>query len=261
MRRPGTGIARRQGIRGIGGGRPPAAFDPSSISSMTLWLDQRGQSGSPIDVWANQKAGAFPNYTASATERPATGTTIGGYAAPVFDGTNDRMSPASGGAFSALGSVSGYHFMAVLRATAATDSGSADARDQDGILGGNGGGYYGWGPRNNGGVYTLVGGHYDGAFKNAAVSFTIGAATLVEWWFDGSVVRVRAGSAAASAGTAAGNMQAAGGTEVTMLGRNYAATRFFNGPIAALLAFNASLSAANQLACRAYLATKYGVAS
>lgn len=232
------------------------AGTPDAIlgSMLTLWLDERGQVGSPIDTWTSQKAGGFGNVTASLTERPATGRTINGFAAPDFDGVNDRM--LGGGPISTLVGVTRMFFLAVVNLDAIVGSG-VDMYTNECLFGDNGNNVW-MGFRNNAGALTAGFGIFAGGLvKQVSDTVATGANVLIQGWHDGTNVNVRVG-AAAPVSLACGSIgSTASGLRV---GCNGASTVFINGACGTIIGCNDCPSAGQIAAVRSYVGGKYAVA-
>lgn len=98
--------------------------------------------------------------------------------------------------------------------------------------------------------------HWDGAAKAASVATAVGSRLLIQQRYNGTSIFARSGSAAESAGTAAGSVAVITGN--FFLGRNYQA-KFFGGKIFRVLVFNTSLSAGDITTVRERLRDIYGV--
>lgn len=235
-----------------GGG---ALTPPAILGSMlTFWVDERGQVGSPIDTWTSQVAG-FGNITASLTERPATGRTINGFAAPDFDGANDRM--IGGVPISNLVGVTKMFFLAVVNLDAIVGS-AVDMYSNECLLGDNGNNVW-LGFRNNAGALTAGFGIFAGGLvKQVSDTVVTGSAVLIQGWHDGTDVNVRIG-AAAPVSLACGSIGSRGGG--LRVGCNGASAVFMNGICGTIIGCNDCPSAAQIASVRSYVSAKYGVAA
>lgn len=223
---------------------------------LTLWLDERGQVGSPIDTWTNQKLAAFGNVTASLTERPATGRTINALAAPDFDGTNDRM--LGGGPISSLVGATKMFFLAVVSLDAIVGS-AVDMYSNECLVGDNGNNVW-MGFRNNAGALTAGFGIFSGGLvKQTSDTITTGAPVLIQGWHDGTNVNFRVGASAPATPVACGSISSRGGG--LRLGCNGASAVFMNGAVGTLIGCNDCPSAGQIAALRSYVGAKYGVAA
>lgn len=244
-----------------GGGLPwesggaGAPFTPATLGSMlTLWLDERGQVGSPIDTWNSQCAG-YGAQTAAGAFRPATGRTINGYAAPDFDGTGMRMT--GGGPISTLVGVTKMYFLAVVQLDAIVGSG-ADYYTNECLFCDQGNNVW-MGFRNNAGALTAGFGIFAaGLVKQVQDTVVTGSTVAIQGWHDGTNVNVRVG-AGATLSAACGSINST--VSGLRLGSNGGSTVFMNGAIATLIGCNDSPSAAQIAQLRAYVTAKYGCAT
>lgn len=81
MRRPGIGVARRSGWRGIGGGAPASAapFTPEDVAGLEAWYrgDDTVDSGGVVATWSDKSGNVRPLTQATAGNRPAPVTRAG----------------------------------------------------------------------------------------------------------------------------------------------------------------------------------------
>jgi hypothetical protein len=124
-RRPGFGVGRRRGFRGIGGPAVPSvpAYVPTDDADLVLWLDAelsaRTESGGVVDQWDDLSGNGY-HATSTLTARPAYNATgIGGaYPALIFDGSNDKLlTPALAAMAGAMGA--SVYVVAIDSSTAA----------------------------------------------------------------------------------------------------------------------------------------------
>lgn len=250
-RRGGGGrISRR------GGGALP--WTPAALGSkLKLWLDQRDLvvTGLGYSDWGNQ-AGASVDFTqATDSFRPAADTTINGFAAPNFDGADNRMDSTS--LLSDISAADAFEFaMVYLPDTLGADVADASAFDREAVFQSGSA----LSPRlvvsaTTSGVKLTV---FDGAaFDNTPyAAISTGVASLITGRLDAGSLYVRVGADAevSAAGGPQGDL-----TRILRIGANRNATAFCDGKLATIVWCNAVLSAAERASLRAYLAAKYGV--
>ena len=233
-------------------------WTPAELGSkVTLWLDQRDQiavSGAYAD-WGDQSPGGTSDFTqGTAANRPVAGVTLNGFEAPSFDGTNDSM---GSGILSNFISASGYHVFVVLRAVAIAGT-NGTVYLNDGVIADGGAGWWGLYLKDNGGAYEAHGFHWDSGVKEAvATGFVLGADCLLEWSFDGSVIRCSLGDGGDVNTTGVGNVGSL--ANPVSIGTGASSSLFLNGAVAAVLVCNVRLLDTEIRNVRAYLSSRYGV--
>jgi len=90
------------------------------------------------------------------------------------------------------------------------------------------------------------------------VTTALGSYLLLQARYDGTKIYARSGSAAETAGSAAGNITTV--TDTVRLGRNGGGLAFFDGKLACLIGFATNLSAGDITGARTILASRYGIA-
>lgn len=222
--------------------------------SPTLFLDERAQTGSPITQWTSQAGAGFVFATGS--DSPAAGRTIGGKAAPDFDGTNDNLEDLGGGRnLGTLIDATDWHLFLVMVADAVTGVSAGAPNSNENVIRDNGY-YWGIGLRQDGGNYRVQAYQYDGSYRIAEVSgVALGSAVLVEAYYDGVNVGCRVGAGAAVT-TPAGSVSDL--TNHIKIGRGLG---YFNGALGFVLAFDRVVSGGDVSTIRANLTRKYGVVS
>lgn len=252
--------------RGVGSLAPPyadqgggTAWAPGKLgSSLTLWLDERGQVGSPISPW-NDNSPAGNNFTA--TVKPTTGATINGYAAPTFTNASSQFMQSN--ALSSFITATQCHVFAVVKAASVPKAATASTfYIGNGVFGDLTGGYMGLVTYDVAGTKYAAFGGYDTAGHAAQDVITVGTATLLEGWLTSDqTLHLRVGSAAAVTAAMTGAIGNITGTaSLSKASAVLTPSGFFDGQIASVLVCNRSLTAGEQAAARQYLGTKYGVA-
>lgn len=253
--------------RGVGSLAPPyadqgggSAWQPSKLgSSLTLWLDERGQVGSPISPW-NDNSPAGNNFT-QGVAKPTTGSTINGYAAPTFTNASSQFMQSN--ALSSFITASQCHVLAVVKATTIPAAATAATfYVGNGIFGDLTGGFMGLVCYDVTGSKFAAFGGFDSSGHAAQSSITVGTATLLEGWLTtDKTLHLRVGSAAEVTAAMTGVIGNVTGTaSISKASASVTPAAFFDGQIASVLVCNRSLTAGEQAAARQYLGTKYGVA-
>ena len=249
----GTGLPWESG----GGGAP---WSPLALGSkLKLWLDERGQVGSPIDSIANH-GDAAGSYSGAGANRPPVGSLGGVTPVPDYDGSNDRLE--GGPALSAIISASAYHGFCVVRVDTIAREFATPTYLSPAIVC-DVGQFWGLFVRDStvgaGTAYVVDAYHWDAGIKASSDTIALATDTLVEWRYDGSKIYVRVGAAAETAGTTAASVGGLAGA--TQLGADASDVYHVDGKVGEILVCNAALSAAERTSTRAYLATKFGVAA
>jgi len=226
--------------------RPRATgFNPKSISGLLLWLDAADSSSYTIATGVSEwrdKSGNGRNFVqATGNNQPAISTiTQNGKSLLEFDGTNDRL--VASGNFLQIASCT---LFAAFRRISGTYGGvlssSTDADKSPSILIENTlGGLRGYTNVSISGVSVVD------AFCVFAGVVNAGATTL---WVNGTQ---RDSDAAVSTLDTSG-------TTTSIGSYRQSAANYFNGYIGELIAYNASLSAAQRQSVQSYLGKKWGI--
>lgn len=234
-------------------------WTPLSLGSkLRLWLDERDLvvvSGAYSD-WGDQSPAGNDFTQSTSTMRPGTGRTINTYPAPAFDGSDDRLEH---GVLTDYISASAYHAFFVLSVDGVVGTAAPPALTNDTVLG-DVNRWWNLFLRSSAGTIQAQAYHWDGAAKIAAgVGLVVGVSNLVEWSYDGTTIRCQVGGEPAAT-VAAGNATPGAGGNV-YLGYLGPACSAYDGLVAAVIVCNAFLTDAERSSTRAYLASRYGVAS
>lgn len=98
MRRPGVGVARRRGFRGIGGGgsAPAAPFTPAAEPTNRIWWDTTTVSGA-VASWVDKISGVAATQGTGSRQPTASATSIpGSYPGVTSDGNDELIAAGAG---------------------------------------------------------------------------------------------------------------------------------------------------------------------
>jgi lysophospholipase L1-like esterase len=252
------GAAAPGGFAPVGGGGAPV-FNPLTISSLKLWLDDRGQTiDTGVGSWADQSASpvaAFANTTDA--QQPTTEITVNGFVAPHFLTANvSRL--ASTATLGNIATAAASHVFAVVRAPVIAPT-STNGLLQASVLA-ESGGSFSLSLRDAGaGVYEVYGQIDDAVQKKiVGTGFPLDTPVLIEWAHGGGVQMLRIGAAAAvTPVVATGNANPTTGE--LRLGCNFNASVFANIADAMIISCNALLTADQVNGLRSYVRWKYGL--
>lgn len=240
-------------------------FSPDSIASLSWWLDERDQVGSPVSDWGDQSSGGLNDLTqGTAANRPAVGS-INGVAAPDFAST-DWLDCAR--TQSQILSITDFTMYVVVQPDTVAALNTTTGITGNVVWGQAGvGGFIGLALQVDGAgtgrraVFTAN----DGAGKNARSldgSIVLGAANLIAIRMrSGTDIQCRAG-ASANQTTAFGTYAAGGNTQSQRLGLFSAGSTALDARVGSLIGYAAYIAdgSAEDTSIRSYLSTKYGCA-
>ena len=235
-------------------------WTPAALGSkLRLWLDQRdlvAVSGAYSD-WGDQSPTGAHDFTqATASLRPASGSTLSYWPAPDFEGTNDYL---GGAVLSNFISANANHVFAVLRAQTVTGI-NATPYLNNGVIADFGLGWWGLYLKTVAGEVQVHGFHWDSNLRDAiALGLELGNDALVEWSYDGTTLRCQVGGGVVA--TAAGGGSIGDLTNLLRIGNGASGSLYLDGAIASILVCNAYLGGVEARNVRDYLSSKYGVPS
>ena len=225
----------------------PPPFNPLVFSGCKL--DPNAAVGFSPSSWADQ-SGQGNTVTQGTGGQQPSATTVSGFAAVNFDGTDDRM--ASSADVNTVITASAYTLFAVVYIDA-IDSADAVGIHNDGIFTAQNG-VFGLCLKN---TPAALAGHFTGSFTQDTKTVATGAITLVGCRYDGTKIYTSV-DGAESAGTASGNIASLSG--VFEVGRAGQGPAYFDGKLLRFIAYNVNLSAPNVATAIAALKTQYGIA-
>ena len=234
------------------------SFDPSQLGSkLTMWLDEREQTGSPtITAWGDQSSYGTHDLTNAGYATPYTGLTINGYAAPEFRRSLPSHLETTGWKMNAVISNSAYHAFTVV-SLADIQTNDTNGYNNEGLLGG---GWYPFSFKNNGGSPQLTAGHFafGQGFKTLTVnSLPLNTPVLLETWYDGTNIQACIGNGAVGSEAAAVIAPNLSGVDMAM--GSGSPPQPISGSVATLIVCNQALDNTERANVRQYLGTKYGV--
>jgi hypothetical protein len=220
-------------------------------AKLGLLLDERAQSGSPVDSWADQSATAA-TLTAAGALRFATGATINSQPAPTSDGVNDWMGSGTK-YFADFVNMTGGDIWIVHRPSSAP-------ADQVNVY--QAPAIFSVAAAHAQITYTTSGyrvGYSDGGFKTTAyIAASTGAAHLVNVRHDGTNLRI-AVDATVGSNVACGTCTGSGANAIR-LGADYTTTTWFTaGDFATVISCKGAPTSNERASVNALLAYKYGV--
>lgn len=230
-------------------------WTPASVgASLTGWYDSRGkQAGSTLwlgaatlDTWLDQSGGSRHMVQGTVGAQPADGAREGGYASVLFDGSNDFTASS---AISAFITAAAGEIIARVRVRSVAVASSAPVATSYGndLIFGDNGGFLWCTLRNNGGVYTVIGGLWDGAPRTTESA----AISLNTWYTIG--LRWTGGTLTLSINSTDSSVAAGSISTVTGFMRFGGATKFANMDLREAMISNAALSGADRTSARAWL--------
>lgn len=234
-------------------------WTPADLGSqLTLWLDQRDQVvvSDRYSGWGDESLTLNTFNQTTAGNRPVVGSRINGFAAPSFDGTADFMISNNLSSFVAA---TGYHVFAVFAAVAIAGV-NPTVYLNDGVIADGNAGWWGLYLKLNGTTAEVHGFHWDntlGACDANAGGLSLGTNSLVEWSYDGSLIRCQVGAnvvATASSPNGIGSL-----ANPVNVGTGAATSKLLNGPIASIIVCNSHLQPTDVTNIRDYLSSKYWV--
>ncbi len=233
---------------GLGMGVSAPARVPAFVATTYAGntIDLNASVGYASGTWTDPVSGRSVTQ-AGGTARP-TATTVGGFAALDFDGSNDYL---TGTDITVIATNSAYTFLAVAWIDA-IDSSAAASVHNDGILT-TANGVIGFCLKN---TPALFAGQFDGGFKQDSQTVGTGALTLLGARFGGGTIKASV-NGVDGAGAASGNVSVFSGA--WDVGRAGQGPNYFDGKLLRLITYNVALSDANWAAAKTALMIQYGI--
>ncbi len=236
-----------------------AAWTPLALGgTLNGWYDEREQTDAgagALSAWGDQSTANNDMAQVTGGNRPLIGATINGLSSPTF-ATNDFVSDGISSAFIAAQAA---HVFAVVKPSAITRVGTAAGWFAGHTILGDAGGSGGnWGLvfyEELGVDYAAMGVFTSASGKSARTAATVGSAVLLEGWYDGANVAVRAAGTAEVTAAATGNVLL---TTAVAVGFGFTGS-FLEGDVATVLVCDTKLAAADRGNARRYLSAKYAV--
>jgi hypothetical protein len=237
------------GSAGGGGG----AFDPATLA-LSNW--QRGSfAASPWAGVASAGASNGRNLT-EGTNAPAAGAAVNALTPADFDGTNDKLS--SGVTPADLFTDTAYTIILLVYVDAftTTDPGATAAYAAPGFVDSLGNGAPCAGISGTGAAGVWRAGHYDGAWKSAAVAIATGAWSMLAARYNGTNIQVSLNGGAWTS-TAAGTVASLTGTMV--LGMDQSTTIFLDGKVLEVMTADTALVDGDVADIKSYFDDRYAL--
>lgn len=223
-------------------GAPPAIFDPSTLTGLTVDLRGDAYSASP---WSN---GGSASDFSEATNPPSTGRTIGGRACVDFDGTNDKL---TSGALSTIVTASEWWLCAVVEFDDLVETQSTNPWTNPGLIY-DAGSFWGLHFSTSGiQVY-----QWDGAKKvTTAIALSTGTPYYIEASYNGTSISCRVGSGSAQTAVAGSISTLTGAVGIG----DAPSGEPLNGGVGDFIVTTSIPSAGELTSVRARMATRWGV--
>lgn len=237
----------------------PVEWNPGMLGNkLTMWLDERGQTGSPVSQWANQSNYTY-NLFSPGGNQPTLGDYINGFSAPKGNGSNQYIR-ATGFYNDAFLGYTGDHIFIVFKPYTVTQN---NAYSQNATL---------WSDGNADRCIELFGtasgynvrtGYINTSATNTTLTIsgvaTINTPHIVETRRESGVgLYMRFDGTDAPVTASATNLFRLSGVEPKMMG-NAGLAQFYSGSIASVIVCNTSLNATERNLVRNYLTAKYGI--
>jgi hypothetical protein len=241
--------------------RVPPPFNPSSVGGMTAWWDASDSAtlfdatagGSVVAAdgsvarWEDKSGSGRHWKSSSSTQRPTRKTSILNSRDVVrFDGSDDRMSPASGWVLSDVIAVDASTVFVVAKAD--SDGNFALLETQSGSSG--------FFVMSASGTVHSDGNDADYNYAISSVAYTAGNWKVLTTSHNGSQLSARLNGGSAS--NSALGFRDGTGNEI-YLGTGYFFLNFFDGDVAEIIFYNVALSAGDREAVESYLMDKWAI--